>query len=690
MNAKVRSFDVFDTSLTRLVGRPASIFMLHGYLLVRRGVWKSSPEQFAAARLEAERRARRSARTQEVTLDTIYNEMAFAYDLSAEEVRYLQQTEIQLETRLLRAVPETQREIDAIRRARGRIIFISDTYFPRSVIEDWLQDLSVATAEDRVWASSESGVTKEGGDLFREAIRHERIEPQAMVHIGDNIYSDVTVPTLLGIRALHFDRCNLTRYEQLMEECAADTVGVSSLFAGTSRWVRLSFSAHNRKAAIMRDIVAGVAGPVICAYVAWVLKSALDLGLGRLLFVSRDGQVMLKVARQLAPKLGVSLELSYFYGGRQVLNVAGLQAVDSQAIEWIVESAASITLVDVLQRVGLAISDVSDEVQRYALPEAGAIGWERIDALKAFLSDAIIADRICTVAVQRRNLIRAYLSSCGLADASPCGIVDIGWRGRVFGAIRQILADSGGSRHTGLYFGLFARPRGSDPEKFKPFMFDLTDRARIGLGSDIPCLASVMEIFCQADHGPVLDMIPNQHGYEPVLRTQKNECGPAWDVPYFQRCLELYAEALPLDPEWCVDADLRSMCERLLRAFITEPTRDEAEVLGAFHYNDDQNGAVAQPFAIPYRVSDFRSAFRGGTYPKKAYAWWEAGALAMTSRPTRRVLDLACRLHTLRSTAAWRALYLSFRVLRTLRRRVALALASLQATRRSRNEAPKC
>src|SRR5882762_8619962 len=74
VNSVVRSFDVFDTSLTRLVGRPSAVFFLQGHVLVCRGLWKASAEQFAAARLEAERRARHNAGGQEVTLKAIYRE----------------------------------------------------------------------------------------------------------------------------------------------------------------------------------------------------------------------------------------------------------------------------------------------------------------------------------------------------------------------------------------------------------------------------------------------------------------------------------------------------------------------------------------------------------------------------------------------------------------------------------------
>src|SRR6266487_327166 len=81
---QIASFDVFDTLLTRAVGSPEALFLALGRRLFQAGLIAVTPEAFARARIEAERRAYKNAgrTTGECTLDTIYAELGAALRLS--------------------------------------------------------------------------------------------------------------------------------------------------------------------------------------------------------------------------------------------------------------------------------------------------------------------------------------------------------------------------------------------------------------------------------------------------------------------------------------------------------------------------------------------------------------------------------------------------------------------------------
>ena len=78
----LESFDVFDTLLTRAVGAPTSVFVLLGRLLCERLIVAISPQDFARKRVEAEAKARRKSGRGEVSLETIYRELALMQPLS--------------------------------------------------------------------------------------------------------------------------------------------------------------------------------------------------------------------------------------------------------------------------------------------------------------------------------------------------------------------------------------------------------------------------------------------------------------------------------------------------------------------------------------------------------------------------------------------------------------------------------
>ena len=260
MNASVHSFDVFDTTLMRLVGSPTSLFYFVGHCVVRLG-WALSVEQFVNSRVEAEARARRNASSQEVTLDGIYLELAHAHDLGIDAVNRFLATELALEREFLRPLPLIVETLTAYRLTGGRPLFISDTYLPASTVSEWLTSLGGALGGERIWVSSEVGLTKQTGDLFKHVLNAEGVTSAQLLHTGDNAYSDGAMARRLGIRTEEFKQSQLTEHERRIESQSVATAGIASLLSGASRYVRLNFAARSEPQRVMRSIAAEVAGP---------------------------------------------------------------------------------------------------------------------------------------------------------------------------------------------------------------------------------------------------------------------------------------------------------------------------------------------------------------------------------------------------------------------------------------------
>jgi len=252
--------------------------------------------------------------------------------------------------------------------------------------------------------------------------------------------------------------------------------------------------------------------------------------------------------------------------------------------------------------------------------------------------------------------MREYFSSCGLTNGDRCGIVDIGWRGRVFKAIGKIIGAEHAARHAGLYFGLFGRPEEPPPGRMHAFMFDRGQEPALGLGHDIPCLTELMEILCQADHAPVLGVERRGETFEPILRAGTNSCGPTWDIPLFQRTVKTFMETIDLSAVRDLNVDLRGLCDSLLRTLLTQPSRAEATTLGGVDFADDQTGSMSETLAAPYRLSDCWAAFVGGEWPRKSFNWWTIGAQELTHPLVRASIGVARRLHRGRQLFLWRAL----------------------------------
>ena len=134
---EVLSLDVFDTVLRRRCQSPRDIFSLLQDLAYKEMQLRHVP--VAIARAAAESMARRMS-GKEISLEQIYDAMASICRLSSVEAGRLMALELELEKRLLYAVPEWVRMYDNCRSGGKRVIFVSDMYLPSRFISEILEN----------------------------------------------------------------------------------------------------------------------------------------------------------------------------------------------------------------------------------------------------------------------------------------------------------------------------------------------------------------------------------------------------------------------------------------------------------------------------------------------------------------------------------------------------------------------
>jgi hypothetical protein len=170
--------------------------------------------------------------------------------------------------------------------------------------------------------------------------------------------------------------------------------------AGAGRLCRL----HGREQGghpALAETAAGVVAPVLGAFVSWVLATARERGWRRLYFVSRDGQILVRMARELAGGLG--LDCRYLHGSRQAWFLAALDGFDLEsAADWLFVSGHSLAPPMVAQ-VGIVPGDLAPAPGATAsagsvLDQTGRRGEDPGDALRALMGSEAFA-----VLVSRRR-----------------------------------------------------------------------------------------------------------------------------------------------------------------------------------------------------------------------------------------------------------------------------------------------
>lgn len=625
LGSRVTSYDVFDTLVTRLVGAPSAVFLLLGRRLSTRGLIACTPAAFAEHRSEAERRARRIAYPFDVTLETIYRELRVSLEISERDAEALAESELALETELIRATPQMRDHINHARTRGDRIVFLSDMYLSSEFLQARLADLGLFRKGDSCYVSCETEKSKRYGDSFRDMAKREAVSLGMISHVGDNYRADILAARKAGVRTEYFEHAHLNRYEKTLETYSVATDGLTSVMAGASRMTRLSVEAPSPVQAALRDVSAGVIAPILAGYVLWILRRAKRLGLRRLYFVSRDGQILLDIAQRISQKIaGLDIELSYFYGSRQAVRIAELRTVDDSALTWILRRTGERSIRSYLARVNLTPEDI-----RASLLEAGLSerDWSTPLPEKSYktLSDVLVrgvpAEMILQRASAARDLLIRYAQQEGMLDACEWGLVDTCGRGQMLNSLSHVVVEAGATSPTAFYFQIMQG--GGQTESYcQREAYFCDESRRYGYIKVIPDLTHIIEIACSGDHGLVQGYSETEGQIVPALKAEHNTAAIDAGLPLLRQSCATFIDSLFLDPK-AVDlgADTRAASAELIKKFWYTPGRWEARAWGAMPVETDHAGLSVRPLVSPLTARDVGLAIFRLRRPSKALLW---------------------------------------------------------------------
>lgn len=287
----VVSFDVFDTLLLRPFREPADLF----YLL---GIRLSVPD-FRYLRVEAERLAREEALKRggsgEVTLGAIWKVLSAMTGTDAVEGA---RAEMDLESQYCQANPYFTPVLEKLRKGGKKVILTSDMYLDGEFIQRLVEEKGLGCF-DGCFVSCRSGRSKWRGDLYREM--QERLggadtgEEPSVIHVGDNLHSDVRMAEKAGIAALWYPGPQEAGGPYRARDMSAVT---GSMYAGLVN-IRLHCGLKSYTAFYEYGYVYG--GLLALGYCRFIHRFVRDRGIRRLWFLSRDGEVLKWVYDLLYP-----------------------------------------------------------------------------------------------------------------------------------------------------------------------------------------------------------------------------------------------------------------------------------------------------------------------------------------------------------------------------------------------------
>lgn len=282
----VASFDVFDTLIFRPFSHPADLFHFVG--------GKLDYLDFKKIRQEMEEKARAERYEKEgdyeVKLEEIYSVMERETGIGKEEGM---QAELEEECRFCFANPYMKRVVEEMKKYGKRIIVISDMYLGEGHVREILKRAGYGDF-DAYYISCERRRSKHEGNLYQE-VKREEGEGKRYVHIGDNMFSDMTQGKKHGFDVVFYKNVNEAGLPFRAEDMSAIT---GSVYRGIVNAHLYHGLGEYGPAYEYGFLYGGLFAVGYCQFIREYVKRQ---GVEKVLFLSRDGAVLSRVYEKLYP-----------------------------------------------------------------------------------------------------------------------------------------------------------------------------------------------------------------------------------------------------------------------------------------------------------------------------------------------------------------------------------------------------
>jgi HAD hydrolase, family IA, variant 1 len=280
------SFDLFDTLIFRTLQSPQDVFRVIPILYNERNtVEKVDEHKFYIDRIFAECKARKKAEKEEVSLDEIYSNLEYP-DLLRD---ILKEIEIEFEIKNCIKNEAIIPILQECLKLRKKIIITTDMYLPRKCIVEILKKIDVTY--EKLYISAEVGLTKLSGHLYDYILRDLNIDNTRIMHIGDNLITDISKAKSRGIEAM------LRPAQGPAKFYSSNRVGLNP---GLNHLI--SLANHCSDNTVERRIGEFTLAPFLFEFCHWINKKKKELKINKLYFLAREGYLIKKIYEMLFPE----------------------------------------------------------------------------------------------------------------------------------------------------------------------------------------------------------------------------------------------------------------------------------------------------------------------------------------------------------------------------------------------------
>ena len=366
--------------------------------------------------------------------------------------------------------------------------------------------------------------------------------------------------------------------------------------------------AQSKERSVMENVTMYVLAPCITGFVLWVLKDAVKRGVKRLYFLARDGYFMYQAAKILCGEKNIPIECRYLYCSRYSLRVPIYHLDMDEAMEYITRSGIDVTMKKVFERSGITVSERKKVMEGGTIPFAmeEVIPYVRLGEVRKILEE----NEFFQECVRRQSqeafpALQGYLEQEGFFDGVTSMLVDSGWVGSMQKTLNRVLVHLGRKDNIeGYYWGIYELPKDVAKEDYHCYYFSPEKHLR----EKVFFSNCLFEAVFSAPHGMTMGYIQDETEYIPKLSQISEERRSFMEQTeeYIKKYVNEIADSITDITKVDCDRDKR-VIKKLLKLFMGNPTKEEAETYGKLKFSDDVMDDAVRQVAEPLTEAELRA-----------------------------------------------------------------------------------
>lgn len=420
MQYDVISFDIFDTLVLRPFTKPNDLFKILGM--------KYYLSDFNRIRTNASAQARDKVEHREVTIEDIYKEVNLMTNIDVKEgAKY----EFEAEKHICYANPYMLQIFNTLINSGKEVIIISDMYYSKKQIMEILDNCNIK-GYTNLYISNEYKKSKKNHQLF-EYVSKKYKKNKKIIHIGDTYESDIEPADLIGWDAYYYPKTVTFDNKIIKYKISYNIRSVyNSIIQNRFHNGLIDDDITNSK--YKYGFVNG--GFLALGYTKWIHDIAKNENYDKILFLSRDGDVLKKVYDYLYD----DIPSEYIYWSRH----AGIKSTIERDLAYFIFQFIE-------RRIKLTSKTTVEELLKdaeldFLIPKLKHISIDKKQVINSDICDKIIMlikdniEEVRKISVDYKIACKKYLEPI-LKNCSKVLIVDIGWKGSSITSLKYLIED---------------------------------------------------------------------------------------------------------------------------------------------------------------------------------------------------------------------------------------------------------